>query len=411
MDIFALTRDSGAESADGAPAPRGPDPLTLASTFAVGEEAAPAPARYARFRAARGAERAARRGPAPARAGRIGAGGCGGPHAGGGALLPRAARWTPTMCGWSSAPTTPPADRSSGAASPASGARSPTPRSNRRRISSARSCSTAAATRSTGATPGRRAAPSTSRRSLRAPPTPSATGCGSPRMSRGPSPSPPRLHYRKFDWWHTQWTFRGQLGEGEFAPGYDDRAVRFRRRGDARGPDRRDGLRLGPARRRRRAAADARTAAGGRTPARAPLQTTYGIGMLLQGDLRAAEAAFSTAARLAPEYPDAPVNIARVRLREGDPEGALEALEAALALAPGLPRALFFRAMALKALGRYDEALADLRAVQEVHPPRPRGEQPGRPPALPEARLRPGPSPRSSRRSRSTPRISKPTTT
>ncbi|MXZ61274.1 MAG: tetratricopeptide repeat protein [Acidobacteria bacterium] len=102
--------------------------------------------------------------------------------------------------------------------------------------------------------------------------------------------------------------------------------------------------------------------------ARALRFNDYGIGMLLAGDLRAAEAAFTTVARLAPAFADAPVNLARVRLQEGDPEGAREAAEAALELAPGLPRALFFRAMALKALGRYDEALADLDAVQEVYP-------------------------------------------
>ncbi len=188
-----------------------------------------------------------------------------------------------------------------------------------------------------------------------------------PDEVQGPVTLTARLNYRKFDWRHTQWTFRGQLGEGEVAAAYDDREVRFDEA--VKAPEvpivemAAASLQLPVA---VAAAAAAEPPPGDLS--RALRFNDYGIGMLLQGDLRAAEAAFSTVARLAPEYPDAPVNLARVRLREGDPEGALEAVEAALALAPGLPRALFFRAMAKKALGRYDEALADLAAVQQIHP-------------------------------------------
>ena len=189
-----------------------------------------------------------------------------------------------------------------------------------------------------------------------------------PEEVEGPVTLTARLNYRKFDWWHTQWTFRGELDEGgEVASAYDDRAVHFDEAVPV--PDvpivemAVASLRLPVA----AVASPAPEAAPGDL-ARALRFNDYGIGMLLQGDLRAAEAAFSTVARLAPEYADAPVNLARVRLREGDPEGALEALETALGLAPGLPRAVFFRAMALKALGRYDEALADLGAVQETYP-------------------------------------------
>ena len=189
-----------------------------------------------------------------------------------------------------------------------------------------------------------------------------------PEGIEGPVTLTARLNYRKFDWWHTQWTFRGELEESAaVASGYDDRAVHFD--DEVPAPDvpivemAAASLRLPVA----TEASPAPEAAPGDLP-RALRFNDYGIGMLLQGDLRAAEAAFATVGRLAPEYADAPVNIARVRLREGDPEEAIEALETALELVPRLPRALFFRAMALKALGRYDEALADLDAVQQVHP-------------------------------------------
>jgi len=189
-----------------------------------------------------------------------------------------------------------------------------------------------------------------------------------PEDVEGPVTLTARLNYRKFDWWHTQWTFRGELDEsGDVASSYDDREVRFA--DDVPAPEvpivemAAASLQLPIA----DEASPAFEAAPGDL-ARALRFNDYGIGMLLAGDLRAAEAAFSTVARLAPEFADAPVNLARVRLQEGDPEGAREAADAALALTPDLPRARFFRAMALKALGRYDEALADLHAVQEVYP-------------------------------------------
>ena len=188
-----------------------------------------------------------------------------------------------------------------------------------------------------------------------------------PEEVEGPVTLTARLNYRKFDWWHTQWTFRGELDEGEVASGYDDRPAYFDESVPV--PDI-PIVEMAAASLRLPVAVEASPAieAAPGDLARALRFNDYGIGMLLQGDLRSAEAAFSTVAGLAPEYADAPVNIARVRLREGDPDGALEALETALGLAPALPRALFFRAMALKALGRYDEALADLRAVQETYP-------------------------------------------
>ena len=44
----------------------------------------------------------------------------------------------------------------------------------------------------------------------------------------------------------------------------------------------------------------------------------YGIGLLLQGDLKGAEAAFRNVMAMDPAYADGPVNVARVQLQEGD---------------------------------------------------------------------------------------------
>ena len=62
----------------------------------------------------------------------------------------------------------------------------------------------------------------------------------------------------------------------------------------------------------------------------------YGIGFLLQGDLKHAQAAFTRVAEIAPKNPDGWVNIGRVRVQEGNVAGAREVLERALALAPDL---------------------------------------------------------------------------
>ena len=48
----------------------------------------------------------------------------------------------------------------------------------------------------------------------------------------------------------------------------------------------------------------------------------YGIGLLLQGDLKGAEAAFRQVMRMDPPYADGPVNVARVLVQEGDVEAA-----------------------------------------------------------------------------------------
>ena len=69
-----------------------------------------------------------------------------------------------------------------------------------------------------------------------------------------------------------------------------------------------------------------------------------------------------------PDYPDGPVNAARARLQEGDVDAAIPLLEQALALEPDLARAHFFLGTALRALGRYEEALRHLAAARDQYP-------------------------------------------
>ena len=64
---------------------------------------------------------------------------------------------------------------------------------------------------------------------------------------------------------------------------------------------------------------------------------------------------------------------------------AEEVLRKALEIDPELAKTHFFLATAIKTMGRYDEALEHLRHRRRAVPARPRGAQPDRPRALPEA--------------------------
>lgn len=94
----------------------------------------------------------------------------------------------------------------------------------------------------------------------------------------------------------------------------------------------------------------------------------WGIGMLLQGDIKGAEFAFQKVIAAEPEYADGYVNVARALIQEGETEAAKGYLQKALALQPNLARAHFFRALAQKTDGDYDGALASLAKVIEQYP-------------------------------------------
>ncbi|MBL8242130.1 MAG: tetratricopeptide repeat protein [Bryobacterales bacterium] len=94
----------------------------------------------------------------------------------------------------------------------------------------------------------------------------------------------------------------------------------------------------------------------------------WGIGMLLQGDIKGAEYAFQKVIAAEPEYVDGYVNVARALIQEGEVEAAKPYLKKALEMQPTLARAHFFLALAQKADGNYDAALASLGKVVEQYP-------------------------------------------
>jgi tetratricopeptide (TPR) repeat protein len=94
----------------------------------------------------------------------------------------------------------------------------------------------------------------------------------------------------------------------------------------------------------------------------------WGIGLLLQGDLKGAEYAFQRVMQAEPGYADGWVNMARTLVQEGETDAAKPFLAKALALHPQLGRALFFQAAAQKADGDYDGALRSLAVVRAQYP-------------------------------------------
>jgi tetratricopeptide (TPR) repeat protein len=94
----------------------------------------------------------------------------------------------------------------------------------------------------------------------------------------------------------------------------------------------------------------------------------YGIGLLLQGDLKGAQAAFEKVTEIDPKNPDGWVNIGRAAVQEGDMDRARTVLAKALSLSPNLARAHFFYAKVLRSDGRYDEAVDHLRKVLAQYP-------------------------------------------
>jgi cytochrome c-type biogenesis protein CcmH/NrfG len=94
----------------------------------------------------------------------------------------------------------------------------------------------------------------------------------------------------------------------------------------------------------------------------------YGIGLLLQGDLKGAQAAFGKVTEIDPQNPDGWVNIGRAAVQEGDMERARKVLDIALKLSPDLARANFFYAKVLRSDGNYDGAAKYLRKVLAQYP-------------------------------------------
>jgi Flp pilus assembly protein TadD len=94
----------------------------------------------------------------------------------------------------------------------------------------------------------------------------------------------------------------------------------------------------------------------------------WGIGLLLQGDLKGAEYAFLKAGEAEPGYADAWLNEARALIQEGEMDAAKVYIQKALQCDSSLARIYYFRSVIEKTEGRYDDALASLHKAEEQYP-------------------------------------------
>lgn len=184
-----------------------------------------------------------------------------------------------------------------------------------------------------------------------------------------------KLLYRKFSWWNTQFSFAGRSEQAAVEPhttaAYDNRKFTFN--ADTSGVSGKiKGIPNLPIITVAENTAEIRVLPKGAS-AEAPREIVkkddwqrwndYGIGLLLQGQLKAAAAAFQKVTEADPENPDGWVNIGRVAVQEGDMERAREVLTTALKLSPELARAHFFYARVLRSDGDYDGAASHLQKV------------------------------------------------
>ena len=206
----------------------------------------------------------------------------------------------------------------------------------------------------------------------------------------GPLTFTARMNHRKFSWWNTQFSYAGvrdpALTDFKVTPDFDD--GRFVFTGDTSGvsgklkevpnlpvtvvAENKVTLELAPVAGTKSGAAGLRASLAAAVPAGQPFDrerfNDYGIGMLLQGDLVAAKAAFEQVNRLDPKYAAGFVNLGRVLVQEGDHDAAIPVLEHALQVDPQIASGHYFLALALKARGRYDEALDHLRQAAARFP-------------------------------------------
>ena len=199
-----------------------------------------------------------------------------------------------------------------------------------------------------------------------------------PKAARGPISFTAKLNYRKFSWYFTQFAYAGQPKPGQdpalLAADHNGLQYQFSPASipaDVSGKirDRIPDLPI-------ITLAEAHAV----VPLGQPAWTAtvrkqdrerwndWGIGLLLQGDLKGAEYAFQKVTEAEPGYADGWLNVARALIQEGETERAKPYIEKALQIDSGLARTWFFKAQIQRADGDYDGALESLETVRSKYP-------------------------------------------
>ncbi len=184
----------------------------------------------------------------------------------------------------------------------------------------------------------------------------------------GPVTVTSRLLYRKFEQQHTEFAFGGypvDPRDTSFSVHFDNRAWAAKKGAAPIVPIVQmaaDTLTLYPGKQ------DTESASPRHVPTQRERWNDYGIGLLLQGDLKGAENAFKEVTSIDEQYADGWINLSRVYLAEGSLELAATALEQAQVARPGYYKTEYFQGVANKALGEYRQAVEKFERVLKSHP-------------------------------------------
>ncbi len=183
-----------------------------------------------------------------------------------------------------------------------------------------------------------------------------------PKDAVGPITLEAKLNYRKFSNYLTKFAFAGVAKPGDTGLDHDNREYSF----DSKPVPDMPIVTI--------AKTSAKVALGATnwtpkvTKADRERWNDWGIGLLLQGDIRGAEYAFHRVTEADPKYADGWLNIGRALVQEGETDAAKPYVAKALQLSPGLARGNYFLALAQKADGDYDGAIRSLRSTLDQYP-------------------------------------------
>ncbi len=200
-----------------------------------------------------------------------------------------------------------------------------------------------------------------------------------PKDAQGPVKLTAKVNYRKFSHYYTEFSYAGQPDPNDPAAhglGFDDRRFTFEPRNIPANVSGEIQERIPALPITVLAESEATIGLTAEKPAWKPVVETddylrwndYGIGLLLQGDLKGAEYAFTRVTEAKPDWADGWLNIGRALIQEGQTAEARPFVEKALELGPDLARAQFFYAMIHKTEGRFDEALEWFGKAAESYP-------------------------------------------
>lgn len=219
-----------------------------------------------------------------------------------------------------------------------------------------------------------------------------------------------KLHYRKFSWFGTMFSFGGRpvdpknpnyskdgflegvaVGKGKASgpvtADYDNRAFRFDSSLHVAAAKDRTKIPDLPITTLCESAAKLAVVSGDPKKATAPRAldvkkdrerwNDYGIGLMLQGDFQRATKAFEQVCKVSADWAEGYVNLARVKIQEGDIPSSVPHLEKALGMYDAKPtpmtpflkaRTQFFYGLGFKARGRQEKALEIWRQAAQVFP-------------------------------------------